>query len=114
MNNDQILSGIIYAIKNEPDTGKCIDILKSIQLPNKLHAFKYNPETNDSGYITMSIHLTREGAEDAMNSHKEQEYQKWLQYDNECRESNPEFFEEYPNKFGEYMDWYIDTMEINL
>jgi hypothetical protein len=40
-----------------------------------LYAFLYNPMIHESGYITVSIHRTREGAEKALEWHK-----------NECRE----------------------------
>jgi hypothetical protein len=72
----------------------------------------YNDCIHESSWVTISIHFTKEGAENAMNEHKEKEYQKWLKYDIECRKSDPDFFTKYPNKFGEHEDWRVLPIEV--
>ena len=37
-----------------------------------LHIFLYNPMVRDSGWIPQSIHKTRKGAEQALETHKEE------------------------------------------
>ena len=72
---------------------------------NILYEFIYNSCIHESSWATMSIHITKECAVNAMNKHKEEEYKKWLEYDAECRKSDPKFFEAHPNKFGEHENW---------
>jgi hypothetical protein len=49
----------------------------------KLYAFLYNPMIHESGYVTMSIHRTRKGAEKALEWHRKQEQEEWI---NACGE----------------------------
>lgn len=73
---------------------------------DKVYAFQYCPCIHESGYIIMSLHRTREGAEMAMVSHKAKEKQ--------------DFYEMYPKpaiiefgfKFGMYEDWDVKEIEI--
>jgi hypothetical protein len=58
-----------------------------------LYAFLYNPMIHESGYITVSIHRTREGAEKALEWHK-----------NEAKKEYEELFEgQKPSEFP--FDW---------
>jgi hypothetical protein len=70
-----------------------------------LYAFLYCFDTEESGYETLSIHRTREGAERAMEFHKAEKLKEWK-----------EIFsidgKEPPFKFGKYEDWKINEIEI--
>ena len=44
-----------------------------------LYAFVYCPCTEESAWSTVSIHITRPGAEQAMRKHKEEEHLKFEQ-----------------------------------
>jgi hypothetical protein len=73
-----------------------------------LYAFLYNPMIHESGYITVSIHRTREGAEKALEWHKKEELRKFNEEMDELRKemrekANPE----------EYIEIYIATFKFN-
>jgi len=71
----------------------------------KLYEFLYNPMTEESGYVTMSIHKTKEGAEKAMKEHKDKEKAEWDKiYENE----------DIPFKFGRFEDWRIEEVDTIL
>ena len=80
--------------------------------PSLLYAFLYNDCIHESSYQTMSLHYSEEGAKDAMVKHKNNAYQEFLKYDKFCRETNKEFYEQFPNKFGEHEDWAVDPVEV--
>lgn len=81
-------------------------------MQNTLYQFLYNSNVHESGWTTMSIHHSEEGAKRAMEEHKEKEWQKFLVYDQDCMERDPEFEFDYPNVFGEYQDWTVQPIEI--
>jgi hypothetical protein len=63
----------------------------------------YNPMTWESGYTTLSVHLSKEGAEKAIAFHKMEQMKKWEKmYEDE----------EEPYKFGEFEDWCVQEIEI--
>ena len=64
----------------------------------------YNPMIEESGYVTLSIHLSREGAEKVIAEHKEEAYKKW-------RRRYPEGEYE-PFSFGKFEDWYVAEIEV--
>ena len=55
---------------------------------------------HESGFITLSIHKTLEGAENAIDSHRKKMRKEWE--DNYNEEERKEF------PFGEYESWAID------
>ncbi len=70
--------------------------------PNKLYAFLYNPMTEESGYITISLHQEKKNAEVAMELHKGNEKLKWEE------RHDPD----YPTEFGSFEDWRVQEVEI--
>jgi len=66
---------------------------------NTLYAFLYNPMIHESGYITVSIHRTREGAEKALICHKNDIKEEW---DNE----------DHIFAFDHFRDWEIEEIQI--
>jgi len=72
----------------------------------------YNGCIHESSWCTISIHKTKPGAIKAMNEHKYEEYKKFLKYNEECLKSDPNFFKEFTNKFGEHQDWRIKRTEL--
>jgi hypothetical protein len=73
---------------------------------NTLYAFLYNPMIHESGYITVSIHRTREGAEKALEWHR-----------NECRNEWAEVYKavhraEIDHPFDAFQSWRIEEIQI--
>ena len=58
------------------------------QQSTTLYAFLYNPMIHESGYITVSIHRTREGAEKAMEWHKKEHIEQTIE---ECGKYDEEW-----------------------
>ena len=54
---------------------------------NTLYAFLYNPMIHESGYVTISIHRTREGAEKALEWHKKECIDEEIEACGELREN---------------------------
>lgn len=75
-----------------------------------LYEFRYNCDIHESVAGTVSTHFTEEGAINAMNEHKEKEYNEWLKYDENCKLSDPEWFQENPNQFGRFETWRINKI----
>jgi hypothetical protein len=69
-----------------------------------LYAFRYCSCIYESSWFTMSLHYSREGAEKAMNEHKNEELKKW----NEMFE----FDNEISFKFGDSEGWDIQEVEV--
>lgn len=64
----------------------------------------YNPMTWESGYCTLSVHLSKEGAEKAIAFHKMEKIQEWEKlYPNE---------DDKPYKFGEFEDWAVREVRV--
>jgi hypothetical protein len=45
----------------------------------KLWEALYNPMIHESGFVTISIHLTKRGAQKAIERDKQREYEEWLE-----------------------------------
>jgi hypothetical protein len=69
-----------------------------------LYQFLYNPMIHESGYITMSIHRTRKGAEMALEFHKAEMKKEWNKMYDEPDEE--------PWKFGHFEDWKIEEIKL--
>ncbi len=65
----------------------------------------------ESSYATMSLHLSEQGAKDAMKKHMDEAMVEWIKEDNRRRE---EFGDDYClmsfSPFGTFQDW--DVMEV--
>jgi hypothetical protein len=71
-----------------------------------LYAFLYNPMIHESGYITVSIHRTREGAEKAMEEQMTEEkkrYKEWYENDKSYKLQFP---------FNWNKNWKIEEIKI--
>lgn len=89
---------------------------------NKLYEFVYCGMTEESSYATISVHRTREGAEKAMNKHKEEErikHEKKIErYKNSWKEEGhddetiKELLEGSTGEFGRFEDWGINEIEV--
>ena len=71
----------------------------------KIYGFFYNSCIYESAAALQSLHFSKEGAEAAMNRHKETEHQKWLSID---------FDEDYKQNFpfGWKSVWLVKKMEV--
>jgi len=69
-----------------------------------LYAFLYNSCIHESSWTTVSLHYSKEGAEKAMQEHK----QKALDEFNEMYANDNEF----DFKFGEHEDWCVEPVEV--
>ena len=69
-----------------------------------LYAFLYNSCIHESSHATVSLHYSKEGAEKAMQEHKQKELDKF----NEMYGDDNEF----DFKFGDGEDWCIETIEV--
>lgn len=64
----------------------------------------FNHMTWESSYATLSIHLSREGAEKAIAFHKMEKIKEWEKlYPDE---------DDKPYKFGDFEDWQIREVEV--
>jgi hypothetical protein len=85
---------------NESETPKLnIDVVSGC-----LYAFLYNCCIHESSWATVSLHYSKEGAEKAMQEHK----QKALDEFNEMYGDDNEF----DFKFGEHEDWCVKTVDV--
>ncbi len=71
---------------------------------DKLYEFVYCCMTEESSYATISVHRTREGAEKAMNEHKERCREEWK------KKYPVGSYEPFP--FGRFEDWGINETEV--
>jgi hypothetical protein len=69
-----------------------------------LYAFLYNSCIHESSWATVSLHYSKQGAEKAMQEHK----QKALDEFNEMYADD----NEWDFKFGGHEDWRVETVEV--
>ena len=87
---------------------------------NTLFEFVYCGMTEESSYATISLHRTREGAEKAMNEHKQKErlqHDKFIErYKKNLKKQGVEendmgmYLESF--EFGKFKDWGVQEVEI--
>ncbi len=86
-----------------------------------VYEFLYNGCIHESSYCTMSLHKTREGAEKALNDHRNIEFAAWEEYtkllmekDEEGNDFGYESLEDCleDNPFGKHEDWCIQEIEL--
>jgi len=77
-----------------------------------VYAFYYNPMTEESGDMTMSLHFDRADAEREMEAHKAKEKEQW--YKMYVATGEPETEEKYeePYPFGCFQDWRVGEVEV--
>lgn len=64
----------------------------------------YNPMTWESSFGTISVHLSKEGAEKAIAFHKKEKMDEWNElYPNK---------EDEPFEFGEFEAWDVNEVEV--
>jgi hypothetical protein len=69
-----------------------------------VYAFLYNDCVHESTWRTISTHYSKEGAEKAMQEHKQKQFDEW----NEMYQDD----NEWGFKFGIDEDWCIETIEV--
>lgn len=82
--------------------------LNGIEVGSILYEFLYCPSIHESAYGTVSLHLTKEGAEDALRRHKEikkKEFDKMFPPDSEEAEHM---------NFGEFEEWIVNDVKVQL
>ena len=70
----------------------------------EVHAALYNPMIWESGFITLSLHKTEEGARKAIEEHQRQEYEEWLE--DYKKDVDP------PEKWDDFKAWNVKPMKI--
>ena len=73
-----------------------------------VYEFLYCFCTEESAWATQSIHRTPEGAERALNEHKEKRRKEWLQ----MREKFAEVFDDHTVGFGRFEDWKVRKTKV--
>lgn len=76
-------------------------------IEHSLYAFRYNSCIHESAWATVSIHKTLAGAEKAMAEHKELKRVEWLRI-------YPTAEEQEDMPFGEFEDWYVEPIKIQV
>jgi hypothetical protein len=84
-----------------------------------LYAFTYNPMIHESGYITVSIHRTREGAEKVLEWHRNEllkEFNERIAEGRKIMEDEGEGKEVidawYDDTFGQFEAWKVEEIKI--
>jgi len=72
--------------------------LKLLEKESTIYLALYNPMIEESSFETLSVHFTKEGAEEAIKIHKEDEKKKF----NKCYSERKAAFE-----FGTFQEWGI-------
>jgi len=70
----------------------------------KVYEALYNPMTWESSYGTLSIHLSKEGAEKAIAFHKMEKIKEW--------EGLYPAEDDKPYKFGDFEDWAVREVQV--
>jgi hypothetical protein len=70
-----------------------------------VYLFLYNPMVYNHGWATLSVHKTRKGAVNELETHKAEALTKW-----EEDFPTPEEREEHP--FGQYEDWRVNAIRL--
>lgn len=76
---------------------------------NELYEFLYCSCIHESGYVTMSLHRTKEGAERAMYAHREKARKEWEElYAEERGEGDFDLIPE----FGQHEAWRVNLIQV--
>lgn len=79
-----------------------------------LYAAMHNPCIHESADATLSIHLTKEGAESALNEHKEERRKRWQQLVDRDEDKGTDWSYEKMVPFGCFESWRIQEIEIQF
>lgn len=90
--------------KYEHTSAEADKALRIGSVSDRLYAFLYNSCIHESSWATISLHYSKEGAEKAMEEHK----QKALDEFNEMYANNNKI----GFKFGEHEDWCVEPVEV--
>ena len=71
----------------------------------KVYEFLYCPCIHESGWVTVSLHITKEGALKAMKKHTSEKRKEF----NKMFKGKPEYSD---MKFGEHESWCVKEQEI--
>lgn len=74
----------------------------------KIYEALYNPMTEESGYMSISLHSSKEGVELAIEKHKSEKYKKWEEL---CKMDEDGDYAVYC-PFAQFEDWCIRESEI--
>ena len=86
---------------------------KMAKAKDKIYAFIYNPMIEESTYSTISLHKTKEGAEIALKSHRDEIKSMWEKRDEfERKEYGDEYDILKSSSFGKWEDWKIEEIYI--
>ena len=69
----------------------------------KVYSALYNPMIHESGYVTISLHRSMEGAVNAAEKHKAK---RKKEFDRLWKNDSP------PSPFGTFEDWAVDEVDI--
>ncbi len=78
---------------------------QSAEIKN-IYLAQYNPMTEESAYETLSVHLSKEGAEKALEEHISEQKEK---HDRRTK-VYPDSFSHI--KFGKWEDWRVEEIEV--
>jgi hypothetical protein len=76
---------------------------------SQIYAFVYNSNIHESSWATVSLHYSREGAEEAMRIHRQKRLDAFNKY---AATYNREFVYKHRFKFGEHEGWEVETVKI--
>lgn len=74
----------------------------------KIYAFQYCPNIHESGWISVSLHENRKGAELALEFHRKKKQEEYQQFYDYCKQDDLN----YKYEFGIFEDWCITEMEV--
>jgi len=79
----------------------------------KVYGAMYNSMTEESSYGIISLHETKEGAEKALEIHKQKEYEKWEKHDKWVQEEYKEHYEVWEQtEFVAFRDWLVEEFDV--
>jgi len=80
------------------------EALRKGAVSGRLYAFLYNSCVHESSWATISLHYSKEGAEKAMQDHKQKELDKFNEMF--ANDNTVDF------KFGEHENWSVEPVEV--
>lgn len=72
----------------------------------------YNSNTWESAYATLSIHLSREGAQKVIDDHREEKRKEWQQLVDADEDKGTDMAYDVTCPFGEFEDWCIREVKL--
>lgn len=78
----------------------------------KVYEALYCPNTWDSSYGTLSIHLSEEGAKKVIDEHKEEKRKEWQKLVDADKNKGTEWSYENMCPFGQDREWMVREVEL--